>query len=1151
MKDMIVLPNDKIINIPLDQSPNHLPSHLSNSSSNITPKFTAVAARKAYLDKLPVRKQLSTIPTNSNSSEQSNQTSFQVETTTNEENELSISLNDNKGIMVSPKKTFHKPKLFIDDGTNSGQNDGTNMGKYDSSYNQIDKSIGKPLDSEPGGLKRKPTLAIKIQDDHDWIQVSDDEDEDVAAANRATTSEKSPNSKDTRASLSVNFPQQSYLFTQSGTIFVDGFTEGIRRDGIVNITSPVNFTSDESGLFDINSNQIESPVNDSLSSIAPKIPVSERLVILCKLGQGASSVVYKALDLMTMKLVAIKMIPVFERGKRRQMVQELSAMFDLLRKKQEDQKTGHKVFKEILKVIYDKQNDSMRKTPSDFIVDFFDAFSNIDEGRVALMMEYMDGGSLQDIVEHGGVSDESTLATIAEQGLLGLAFLHSCSQLHRDLKPANFLISHTGDVKIADLGIMKTLNSNPDEQEHTVNIPTIGNPDGISRLRSRSNSVSISYASYINQRAESFSIDMSAVNGSISIPNALNMLANGGNSGNNSGNNSLAIQITSSTNNQNSIITPRLVLSPAANPPTTTGGFSSPFQSPSGNGPMFSPGIANRAGRRSSVSIIPEVGEFIPDPLNTGLFSPAIGGYGTEKRKKSVVEVEFVNPLLGSPITDDAPLLPGSLVPGKKPPSARVPNQSLNLNQNQIINAVSPKADALASNVRPSFKVIETMEGVDERTLPRTHTFVGTATYMSPERIDGKEYSFPSDIWGLGLSIMSVAMGQLPFDTSGGYWSILTSIRDEPLLKYLPEYFSDDFKDFLDKCLQRDPSNRLTAYQLLKHPFLKKSHTRIKNNNQTSRLSTTSSTNSDDLDKPSYQINTQSSPNERPDTSTNGLTLPTHMSPITTLLRRNSISSAVVYVPNNQNTQLSSSLDTGLDIKLSKKVDNTIEYKVDYKPDNKLDNKLDSKVDIRTDSKIDLDSNTDDITYLSPDEEDKLQLDRSMAELNAIFLAMYSHIERLILQSNTSKDKGHPNHLPNGSTPYSPPPVTQLTRGVSISTSLGMVINTDTAISNLSTIEDDLHIKLFFGEIRQSTPDKVLIRLLFGLRGLDGVMTAKGEIVTGYKAQIESIASLGNWNINAPPHRLKYLADQLYLTEQLTVELAVKFIKEKQQIVHN
>jgi serine/threonine protein kinase len=37
-----------------------------------------------------------------------------------------------------------------------------------------------------------------------------------------------------------------------------------------------------------------------------------------------------------------------------------------------------------------------------------------------------------------------------------------------------------------------------------------------------------------------------------------------------------------------------------------------------------------------------------------------------------------------------------------------------------------------------------------------TTTFVGTATYMSPERIDGKEYSYPADIWAMGLTMMAV-----------------------------------------------------------------------------------------------------------------------------------------------------------------------------------------------------------------------------------------------------------------------------------------------------------------------------------------------------------------------------------------------------------
>lgn len=85
---------------------------------------------------------------------------------------------------------------------------------------------------------------------------------------------------------------------------------------------------------------------------------------------------------------------------------------------------------------------------------------------------------------------------------------------------------------------------------------------------------------------------------------------------------------------------------------------------------------------------------------------------------------------------------------------------------------------------------------------------------MSPERIDGQEYSFPSDVWALGLSLMTVALGRLPFNSSGGYWSILQSIRDENIPE-LPNHFTSDFKSFLRACLHRDPAKRQTCEQLL------------------------------------------------------------------------------------------------------------------------------------------------------------------------------------------------------------------------------------------------------------------------------------------------------------------------------------------------
>jgi serine/threonine protein kinase len=56
------------------------------------------------------------------------------------------------------------------------------------------------------------------------------------------------------------------------------------------------------------------------------------------------------------------------------------------------------------------------------------------EGSISLVVEYMDGGSLQDIVDTGGCCDEGVLASISHRALSGLAFLHSKRQIHRDIK---------------------------------------------------------------------------------------------------------------------------------------------------------------------------------------------------------------------------------------------------------------------------------------------------------------------------------------------------------------------------------------------------------------------------------------------------------------------------------------------------------------------------------------------------------------------------------------------------------------------------------------------------------------------------------------------------------------------------------------------
>lgn len=199
-----------------------------------------------------------------------------------------------------------------------------------------------------------------------------------------------------------------------------------------------------------------------------KLPIKERLCVLCKLGQGASSIVYKALDLSELRLVAVKMISVFDRTKRRQMVRELSALFEMLRGRQDalkkealndDSEAIHKrsflfstssnrLDTDDLQATPETADEDLPKQSQHNIVDFYDAFSNLEDGGVALMMEYLDGGSLQDIVDAGGCSDEASLANIAQQSLLGLQFLHSCNQIHRDIKPGNLLIDQHGVVKV-------------------------------------------------------------------------------------------------------------------------------------------------------------------------------------------------------------------------------------------------------------------------------------------------------------------------------------------------------------------------------------------------------------------------------------------------------------------------------------------------------------------------------------------------------------------------------------------------------------------------------------------------------------------------------------------------------------------------------
>jgi mitogen-activated protein kinase kinase len=106
-------------------------------------------------------------------------------------------------------------------------------------------------------------------------------------------------------------------------------------------------------------------------------------------------------------------------------------------------------------------------------------------------------------------------------------------------------------------------------------------------------------------------------------------------------------------------------------------------------------------------------------------------------------------------------------------------------------------------------------------------TFVGTSTYMAPERIQGGAYTVRSDVWSVGLTVMELAVGRFPFDATDsaagdrasagpmGILDLLQQIVHEPAPK-LPksDAFPPILHEFVAKCLLKKPDERPTPREL-------------------------------------------------------------------------------------------------------------------------------------------------------------------------------------------------------------------------------------------------------------------------------------------------------------------------------------------------
>ncbi|XP_022958034.1 mitogen-activated protein kinase kinase kinase 1-like [Cucurbita moschata] len=99
----------------------------------------------------------------------------------------------------------------------------------------------------------------------------------------------------------------------------------------------------------------------------------------------------------------------------------------------------------------------------------------------------------------------------------------------------------------------------------------------------------------------------------------------------------------------------------------------------------------------------------------------------------------------------------------------------------------------------------------------------GTPFWMAPEVVNrkGQGYGLPADIWSLGCTVLEMLTQKLPYSEFENHMQALYQIG-KGKLPAIPDSLSDDGRDFILQCLKVNPNDRLTAADLLNHPFVKR-----------------------------------------------------------------------------------------------------------------------------------------------------------------------------------------------------------------------------------------------------------------------------------------------------------------------------------------
>jgi serine/threonine protein kinase len=177
-----------------------------------------------------------------------------------------------------------------------------------------------------------------------------------------------------------------------------------------------------------------------------------RYEIIGELGRGAMGVVYKAMDPVIGRTVAVKTIRLSEEGT------GLSRPELLTRFQTEARAAG------------------LLTHPN--IVVVFDAGE--EDGLYYITMELVEGKSLQALLDGGHAFPLPRTLRIMEQTCSALQFAHERNVIHRDIKPANLMLTADDTVKVTDFGTAKILQFGTVQQTaHVMGTPSYMSPEQV------------------------------------------------------------------------------------------------------------------------------------------------------------------------------------------------------------------------------------------------------------------------------------------------------------------------------------------------------------------------------------------------------------------------------------------------------------------------------------------------------------------------------------------------------------------------------------------------------------------------------------------------------------------------------------------------